>query len=151
MTTTEKSGMKIVGMVMFALLAMGGAATSAKAQGKEPYQGGIDWAAGNGDAGGSVDCQGQYVANGVAFAIVSGGRSAVINQALFETYKGNFDHAFSLVLMTQCHNPSAQEELMVAGEKAVLTYLVSNYQATGIDPTQVIALTEAAVEALAAM
>jgi hypothetical protein len=42
--------------------------------------------------------------------------------------------------MTQCHNPGAQQELINAGKKAVLTYVVSNYQPTGMDPKRIIAL-----------
>jgi hypothetical protein len=111
----------------------------------------IDWAAHNSDAGGNVDCPAQYIENGIEYAIVIGGRSAVINQALFEVYDQHFDTAFNLVLMTQCHNPEAQQELKDAGEKNVLTYLVTNYKATGADPNQIIGLARTALQVLAAM
>jgi hypothetical protein len=130
-----------------AMFFMGPAVASAQ----EPYKIHIDWAAGNTDAGGAVNCPDQYASNGVGFAVVSGGRAAVINQALFEIYNQKFDHAFSLVLMTQCHNPGAQQVLLNAGEKAVLTYLVYNYTPTGPDPNQVIQIAQAVLEALAAM
>jgi hypothetical protein len=67
----------------------------------------IDWAAHNSDAGGSVDCPAQYIENGIEYAIVTGGRFTVIDQALFEVYDQHFDTAFNLVPMTQCHNPGS--------------------------------------------
>jgi hypothetical protein len=148
-STMQKLGTKILQMTAFALIAIGATATVAAAQ--EPFKAHIDWAAQNTDAGGSVDCPDQYISNGVAYAIAAGGRAAVINQALFDAYHQNFDHAFTLVLMTQCHNPDAQQMLFDAGEKAVLTYLVRSYQPTGVDPNQVIALAQTAIEILAAM
>lgn len=111
----------------------------------------IDWAAHNSDAGGSVDCPAQYIENGIEYAIVTGGRSVVINRALFEAYDQHFDTAFNLVLMTQCHNPGAQQELINAGLKDVLAYLVGNYQPTGIDPNEVVALGQTVLQALATM
>lgn len=111
----------------------------------------IDWAAHNSDAGGSVDCPAQYIENGVEYAIVKGGRSTVINEALFDAYHQDFDGAFNLVLMTQCHNPEGQQELREAGERYVLTYLITNYKPTGTDPNQIIELARTALEALATM
>jgi len=147
-STVQKIGRTVVRFAAVALLAIGATATFATAQSWKAH---IDWAAGNKDAGGSVDCPGQYINNGVEYAIVSGGRSAVINQALFDAYNQNFDTAFNLVLITQCHNPNAQQELINAGKKAVLTYLVNNYQPTGIDPRQIVALGQTALQALAMM
>jgi hypothetical protein len=97
----------------------------------------IDWAATNGDAGGSVDCPTNYVSMGLAYAIVAGGRSAVINEALFAAYKGDTNRAYQLVLMTQCHNGGAQQELLQAGQGPVIAYLVQNWTPTGIDPQEV--------------
>jgi hypothetical protein len=147
-SVSQKFGISFATITALAFLALGVTASNATAQ--EPYQAHIDWAAQNTDAGGSVDCADQYINNGVAYAIVSGGRAAVINQALFEAYNQNFGHAFTLVPITQCHNPDAQQVLLAAGQKKVLTYLISNYQPTGIDPNQVIALGQAALEALIA-
>jgi hypothetical protein len=148
-STIQKFGTRIIQMAVLALFATGVTASVAAAQG--PFTAHIDWAAQNTDAGGSVDCPDQYFSNGVGYAVAVGGRAAAINQALFDAYHQNFDHAFTLVLMTQCHNPGAQQVLRNAGEKAVLTYLVSNYQATGIDPNQIIGLAQTALAALAGM
>jgi len=148
-STLHKFGTRIIQMAVLALFAAGATATVVSAQ--QPFTAHIDWAAQNTDAGGSVDCPNQYISNGVGYAIVSGGRAAAINQALFDAYNNNFNHAFALVLMTQCHNPGAQQVLVNAGEKAVLTYLVSNYQPTGIDPNQIIGLAQTALAALAGM
>jgi hypothetical protein len=145
-TTIKQSVTKIIPMIVLGLSAI---CTSTVAMAQEPYKAHIDWAAQNTDAGGSVDCSDQYLSNGVWFAVISGGRAAVINQALFEAYNQNFSHAFALVLMTQCHNPDAQQVLLNAGQKAVLTYLISAYQPTGIDPNQIIQLGQAALVALA--
>jgi len=94
----------------------------------------VDWAATNSDAGGSVDCPMNYVSLDVEYAIASGGRSAVINDALFAAYRGDLGRAYQLVLLTQCHNPDAQGELMQAGQNAVVGYLVQNWTPTGVDP-----------------
>jgi hypothetical protein len=144
-STMQKLGTKIVRITALAFLAIGATATVAAAQSWTAH---IDWAATNQDGGPSVDCPDQYISNGVPWAIASG-RAAAINQALFDAYKQDFNSAFTLVLMTQCHNPGAQQELRDAGEKAVLTYLVSHYQATGPDPNQIIGLVQTALEALA--
>ena len=96
-----------------------------------------------------MDCPDQYLSNNVWYAVISGGRAAVINQALFDAYNGNFGHAYALVLMTQCHNPQAHQVLIDAGETKVLTYLIRSYQPTGIDPTKAIGLAQTALAALA--
>jgi hypothetical protein len=151
MKSTMPKFAKMLQVTVASLFAICATSTVVAAQGPEPFTAHIDWAAQNTDAGGSVDCPDQYISNGVAYAIASGGRAAAINQALFDAYHRNFDHAFTLVLMTQCHNPSAQQVLLNAGEKAVLTYLVMNYQPTGIDPTELIMLAQTALSALEAM
>jgi hypothetical protein len=94
----------------------------------------VDWSATNTDAGGSVDCPGNYLSMGVGYAIASGGRSAVINEALFAAYRGDVGRAYQLVLLTQCHNPEAQQGLLQAGQGAVVEYLVQNWTPTGVDP-----------------
>jgi hypothetical protein len=146
--TIPKLFTKVTLITVFGFLALTATATGAAAQ--QPWQGHIDWAAQNNDAGGSVDCPDQYFSNNVAYAIVSGGRSAVINAALFAAYRQDFGQAYTLVLMTQCHNPDAQQELLNAGQRAVLTYLMENYTPTGVDPNQVIGLARTAIEVLAA-
>ena len=94
----------------------------------------IDWAANNTDAGGSVDCPAEYIAMNVPYAIASGGRSTVINSALMAAYNGNTQRAFSLILLTQCHNSGARQELAAAGQEAVVRYLVENWTPNGVDP-----------------
>jgi hypothetical protein len=78
-STMRKIGTKVVRLMVLAVLAIGTTATFATAQSWKAH---IDWAAGNKDAGGSVDCPGQYIDNAVEYAIVSGGRSAVINRSI---------------------------------------------------------------------
>jgi hypothetical protein len=97
----------------------------------------VDWAATNTGAGGSVDCPVNYVSMGVEYAVVAGGRAAVINQALFAAYRGEEGRAFQLVLLTQCHNPGAHQELMQAGQQAVVGYLVRNWQPQGLNPDDI--------------
>jgi hypothetical protein len=121
-------GRRVVLLATVALVAICANPGLAAAQ---SWTGHIDWAAGNTDAGGSVDCPDQYISNGVPWAIASGGRAAAINEALFAAYGQDYNRAFTLVLMTQCHNSDARQQLANAGEKAVLQYLVANYQPTG--------------------
>ena len=110
----------------------------------------VDWPAQNTDAGGSVDCPADYVSAGVGYAVLAGGRAAVINAALFAAYKGDFNHAFDLVLLTQCHNPDAQQDLLNAGQRAVLSYLVQNWTPVGIDPNDIMRAVGYVLEALEA-
>jgi len=81
-----------------------------------------------------VDCPQQYIELGVPEYIASGGRSAVINEALFAAYRGDLGRAYQLVLLTQCRNPEAQGELIQAGQNAVVGYMVRNWTPTGVDP-----------------
>ena len=93
----------------------------------------VDWSATNTDAGGAVNCTIDYARLGEWPAVISGGRSTVINDALFAAYHGDVAHAYELVLLTQCHNPGAQQELLQAGQNAVVEYLVQNWTPTGVD------------------
>jgi hypothetical protein len=147
-STIKKLRTNVVQTTIFMLLVMAVTATVAAAQ--QPFEGHIDWAAHNTDAGGSVDCPGDYISQGVAYAIAGGGRAAVINAALFAAYNQDFSRAYTLVLLTQCHNSDARQQLVIAGQKAVLTYLVNNYQPTGIDPNQIIGLAQTTLQVLAA-
>lgn len=94
----------------------------------------IDWAATNRDAGRAVGCPNEYMGWNVKYAIVSGGRSAVINEALLSAYRGDVDRAYQLVLLTQCNNSEGQSELMQAGQNAVVSYLVLYWIPSGVDP-----------------
>jgi len=124
---------KLFALVLLATLATTGSVL-AQAQ---SWTGHVDWAATNSDAGASVDCPQQYFSLGVPEYIASGGRSAVINEALFSAYRGDVGRAYQLVLLTQCHNPDAQGELIQAGQSAVVGYLVKNWTPNGIDPQTV--------------
>jgi hypothetical protein len=138
----------LVRFVTVALLAICANASSAAAQDWAAH---IDWAAKDTDAGGSVDCPDQYIWNGVPWAIASGGRSAVIIEALFAAYGQDFNRAFTLVLMTQCHNSDAQQQLANAGEKAVFQYLVANYQPTGPNVAQLLNNAQTIIQLIAAL
>jgi hypothetical protein len=140
----------IVRTTMLGLLVIPTATIVSNAQQPE-WQGAIDWAARNTDAGGSVDCPADYLSEVVGYAIASGGRAAVINAALFAASHQDFDQAYNLVLLTQCHNPNASQTLIDAGEKLVLLYLLNNYTPTGIDPQAVIGFVQTAIQALLAM
>jgi hypothetical protein len=134
-------------VVVAAMIGIFGASLSAHAQEWHQH---VDWAAQNTDAGGSVDCPQQYLPLGVGYAIASGGRSAVINDALFSAYRGDIGRAYQLVLLTQCHNPEAQGTLIQAGQTAVVSYLVENYSAVGWDPQDIQQGIQTALTALAA-
>ena len=95
---------------------------TAPAPAQQPdYQLHMNWAAGNWDAGGATNCPAFYVALGVPQFVAAGGRAAVMRYAAAVEI-ANPPYAFQLVLLTQCHNPAAQQTLMQAGP-AVLAYL----------------------------
>jgi hypothetical protein len=135
---------KLFTVVVIGTLAVAGS-LSAQAQSWTQH---VDWSATNSDVGGSVDCPQQYFALGVPEYIASGGRSAVINEALFAAYRGDVGRAYQLVLLTQCHNPGAQGELIQAGQNAVVGYLVRNWTPNGVDPQTVIQGVQLAVSIL---
>jgi hypothetical protein len=109
----------------------------------------VDWSATNTDAGGAVNCTAAYAQAGEWPAVLVGGRSTVINDALFAAYRGEVGRAFQLVLMTQCHNPGAQQELLQAGQSAVVGYLVNNWTPTGTDSQTIVQGVQTALYALA--
>jgi hypothetical protein len=147
--TRKRFGVKVTFYAVLAALAVFLMLPSASFA-QDSWQGDIDWAASNSDAGGSVDCPADYASNEVWYAVVSGGRAAVINEALFAAYKQDFDRSYNLVLLTQCHNPDAAQRLLNAGQRDVLTYLVRNYQPTGVDPEQVIGAAQTVLSILLA-
>jgi hypothetical protein len=110
----------------------------------------VDWAATNTDAGGAVNCTGLYLQMGEWPAVIRGGRSTVINDALFAAYRGDVGRAYQLVLLTQCHNPEAQQELRQAGQNAVVRYLVNNWSPNGIDSGIISQGVQTALQVLAA-
>jgi hypothetical protein len=107
-------------------------ALTASAQ-KAEWQGNIDWSARNSDAGGSVDCQVDYIQMGVPYCIAVGGRSCVMNEAVKAAFRGDEARAYALTLMTQCHNGHARQTIADAGPSGVARYLRDNYQPTGPD------------------
>lgn len=139
--------MTLVRLVLSATMIFTG---SLAAHAQEAYKADVDWAATNTDAGGSVDCPANYVSLGVEYAIASNGRSAVINEAIFAAYRGDVDRSFQLVLLTQCHNPDAQQRLLDAGPSLVVPYLVENWTPNGVDPQTVEQGVEAVVAIIAA-
>lgn len=134
-------GLVVVGIVVTPCVSV--------AQRRPDWQINVDWSARNTDAGGSVNCQGDYVSAGVAYAIVSGGRAAVINAALFAAQNQDFNRAFNLVLLTQCHNDNAWQSIFDAGQKTVLSYLLRSYKPNGVDPDRAASMVQQALMALA--
>jgi hypothetical protein len=88
------------------------------------WRGHIDWAIGNTDAGGSVDCPWLYIPNNLGHCIIAGGRACVSQQAIYVAKSGyNDPYAWYLMQITQCHNPDAMEEIIKAGPRNVADYL----------------------------
>jgi hypothetical protein len=126
--------MTVVRLVLSSMIFTGTLAAHAQ---KPAYQIDVDWAATNTDAGGSVDCPAQYISLGVEYAIASNGRAAVVNEAIFAAYRGDVNRSFQLVMLTQCHNPDARQQLVDAGPSLVIPYLVENWTPNGLDPQTV--------------
>jgi hypothetical protein len=109
-------------LITAAMLAAPEIVGTANAQ-QPDYQVNMDWSAHNWtwlDAG-LTNCPAAYVALGVPQFILGGGRGAVMRYAAAFVFS-NPPYAFQLVLLTQCHNPGAQQSLMQAGP-LVLAYL----------------------------
>jgi hypothetical protein len=83
------------------------------------WQSSIDWSINN---TGQVDCPQLYTSE-VASCVVSGGPACVMSQAVRQATEGNYSRDLELTLITQCHNPAAQKQILAAGEKAVGEYL----------------------------
>lgn len=100
------------------LLVGTGAIKPAQGQNKPQWQSDIDWAAN--DTGGP-DCPWLYVP--VPDCLLGGNRSCVLAHAIDQAKSNQDFAAFGLVLITQCHNPPEQQNLINAGPYAVANYL----------------------------
>jgi hypothetical protein len=80
----------------------------------------IDWSIRNTDAGGSTDCPGLYPYPG---CVLSGGRACLMSQAIRAAKANSCTEALKTTLVTQCHNPKAQQAIATAGETKVCAYL----------------------------
>ena len=115
---------KILAVNLGLMLLMGTVATkSAQAQSKPSWQGDIDWAASD---HGAPDCPWLYVTvpDCLATGLFNVGNRACVIAHAIDQAKNNQDlAAFGLVLITQCHNPQEQQNLINAGPYAVANYL----------------------------
>jgi len=112
-----KSNLKLMGAIGLALAMMLAMQTNTLAQ--EPrWQGHIDWAAND---SGTPDCPLLYVP--VPDCLLGGNRACVIGHAIDQAKNNQDLAAFGLVLITQCHNTGAQQDLKDAGPYAVGNYL----------------------------
>ncbi len=98
--------------------------TSAVVFGQEQWKGNIDWAIANrtSDAG-QTNCPDQYAVTEPA-CILGGGRACLMQRAIDSAKHNNYDYAFQLTLITQCHNGGARQTIgAAAGKQAVGDYL----------------------------
>ena len=95
---------------------------SAQAQQAPEYQCYLYWAWNDWATGGSTCCPAQYVVYGVGQFVAGTGRAGLLRYAAGASFV-NPDFAFRLALLSQCHNPGAQQVLMQAGPGKVLSYL----------------------------
>jgi cathepsin L len=89
---------------------------------KPDWQRHLDWAMSNRDAGGSVNCTDKYLAT-YPECVINGGRSCLMNKAISSAKAGDCDNALRVSAITQCHNPSAAQQIQAAGAQAVCSYL----------------------------
>jgi hypothetical protein len=97
-------------------------ASSTALAAKPDYQQHIDFAIGNHTGPDQLNCPEQYAATQPAAAF-SGGRAALMTYAIAAAKANNYDYAFRLTLITQCHNGGAQSQIAAAGKMAVAEYL----------------------------
>lgn len=92
---------------------------------KPDWQNHIDWSIGHytTDPGGT-DCVDQYRATEPK-CITGGGRACLMERAIDAAKHNNYSYAFRLTLISQCHNPNAQQQLGEAGQQKVSDYLKS--------------------------
>ena len=98
---------------------------------KPDWQKHIDWAVGNYTTdSGRTNCVEEYAATEPK-CILGGGRACLMARAIDSAKANNYDYAFRLVLITQCHNGARQQQLRSAGKQAVGDYLaVGDYVKT---------------------
>jgi len=96
--------------------------TTAVAQ-KPDWQIHIDWAIQNRTGPDEVNCPAEYEKTGTG-CLTNGGRACLMQAAISAAQKRkDFDLAFRLTLITQCHNQGAQRSLQDAGRQNVGEYL----------------------------
>jgi hypothetical protein len=78
----------------------------------------VNWAFGD---TGYRDCPDEYQRIGTS----CGTRKCIMEQAVASARVGDGDSAYSLTLLTQCHNHGAQQSLVQAGRVAICNYLRS--------------------------
>jgi hypothetical protein len=76
----------------------------------------------NHDAGGSVDCPDKYLVT-YPECLAHGGRACLMGKAIDSTKHGDYDNAFRLAAIVQCHNVSARDQIIAAGKQAIGDYL----------------------------
>jgi hypothetical protein len=83
----------------------------------------LNWSIGNHTTDpGETNCVEQYLATEPA-CVTGGGRACLMQRAINSAKANNYDYAFRLSLITQCHNGSAQQQIGSAGKQAVGEYL----------------------------
>ena len=89
---------------------------------KPDWQQHLDWSMGNETGPDKVNCPDQY-AQTEPKALVEGGRAALMRRAIASAKADNFEYAFRLAVISQCHSGHAQQQLAEAGVTAVGGYL----------------------------
>jgi hypothetical protein len=90
---------------------------------QEAWKSHITWAKGNHTSTpGECNCVEQYVATEPA-CIIGGGRACLTARAIDSARHGNYAYAYRLMLITQCHNGGARDQLAAAGERAIGDFL----------------------------
>jgi hypothetical protein len=84
----------------------------------------LDWSFGNSTGPDQTHCPQQYTATEPR-CLTGGGRACLMRRAVESAKSGKCHYAMSLVLITQCHNPGAQQRLAAQSESAVCAYLAS--------------------------
>jgi hypothetical protein len=83
------------------------------------WQNHIDWSIGY---TGAPDCPDQY-ARTEPHCLAEGNRSCLMRRAIQSAKRNNCSYAMRLTLITQCHNPSAQQALVRGGVFPICQYL----------------------------
>jgi len=83
----------------------------------------IDWSIRDSTNQNKLDCPEKYTE--VPQCVFQGGRACYSREAIVRAKKGDCAGAMRLMLVTQCHNPTAQQSIKAAGEPTVCDYLKS--------------------------
>jgi len=79
----------------------------------------LDWAISD---NGAPDCPDLYIVTSPE-CLAHGNRSCVMRTAIASAKAGDYNNAFRLALVSECHNAGAQMDLATAGQQAVCEYL----------------------------